>query len=544
MGNTETDDIREELFQQATEDVSGYRWALSEWFDHSGEYSDLYLLLEIFTRLCRAERILKGLDKDASTDEHEIVRKLSNLKSRKENEFKEFLDDSKRVEAIFKDSIPEIIEFLRSKLKEVENLSDDSFLYEDESLINEDLPEAGKEFLQLFTQLFYVNEFHETLGNYASAFFTEFDKLEADFKQKFHYFVPLTSQLKYESEMFCPGQSEWWYTTEPDRFRRQLMEYVEGCLEIEDAIKLEEHLESCEDCNREINHIKDFNKFLSNERSLCDDQCVNVGVLSPEVLGKYVLDEASMKKDEREMVENHLSLCNHCLNDVICMRAAAVDIPVDHVFKPLPESIKDKLKYHYCKEETTDVSPEVVVRLNDYFNKVGNKLSDLIAAFVSPGSFVPAISMGGNDDKKQVSNEEVATIYKIVRFPDYENKITLLNDPNKSDSADELKPLSERINHKRFFYSLFYLYFDDCNEEIKKIEAIVICDSKRSIPLKVKRPEDTNHLLVCIWDKKEELKSKTDALLDLLLSKSTDKVENKIDNLICLLVEVNENNEQ
>ena len=176
MENLEINIQTEECFRQVTEDVSRYQWALSEWFEPTVEYSDHHLLLEIFTRRSRAIRILAELS-GVDTENKRHIEKLYALVKQGDEQYKKFILDN-RVSEVFDTSIPEILKHLRSKLKEVINIADDATIYDDESLLSDELPDAEKDFLQLFTRLYYVRENHLDLGYITISFYNGFDYLE------------------------------------------------------------------------------------------------------------------------------------------------------------------------------------------------------------------------------------------------------------------------------------------------------------------------------------------------------------------------------
>jgi hypothetical protein len=216
---------------------------------------------------------------------------------------------------------------------------------------------------------------------------------------------------------------------------------------------------------------------------------------------------------QKKAIEGHVSLCSHCLSDVIYFRAAEVEDTPEPVFKPIPLSIKTKI---FVEEKATE--------LKVLWEKACETINNLL---VNNPIAVPAYARyQGN----AVPAENILPFYKINSLVDSENQVILLDAPE--NCSVELEPLSRFLDGPVFYYKVFGIYKEGDKENVR-----VICSaSEQYLPIKIERP-DTNYLIVCLSIDENTLNDKANHLLKVI----NDRSKEKIDNLICLMIDIVEN---
>lgn len=491
----------EEIFRQLTEDISHYQWALSEWFADRRDYSDSYLLLEIFERRYRANNVLSKLTQSTTMEKH-YSDKLCAIFKTQEERYKKFLTDA-RIQGVFQDSIPTVLKSLRSKLGEITSLYEESLVYEEDNEFDKELYSAEIDFMQFFVKLFCLKENVQSLNIPSAIFCEEFGKLEANFKKKFHYFEPIKDLLAHKEIVFGSSDMEWWYTTEPDCYRRLLHAYAENRLESGKKEDMERHLIQCIDCSRELKGLKRLEVISKKVAYLYKHQEVGVGCPPSETLGRYALDKSRLPEGTRTNIDEHLATCIHCLDDVITMRADAA-APREIRYSPIPFSYKYKFK------------------LRNFCTKIQGFISQNLVCVQQP------IVAGGMGDRNIMN---VPPLYEIKTFVDSGELVTILYPPEDQMCPPKLYPLCNAFRRGKFYYKVFGIHQIDDRVELREIFHGV--KEKEYMPLKITRP-DTNFLIVCLARNEKLLVDKTNLLLDII----NDKTSNKLDGLISIFVEI------
>lgn len=485
----------ENIFRQATEDVSHYQWALSEWFGPTGEYSDDYLLLEIFERRSRAQKILSIVDKYAGENQC-YLDKLCTIMNNEEPNYDKFLKDT-RIYDIFKISLMETLNYLKNKLKEVVGLYNDYNEDEDECT-HEELRDAQLDFIQLFVKLYYLRENYPNVQKVQPLFYKELKILESDFKNKFHYFETIADILAFQRNNFSPSEKEWWFVMEPDRYRNRLFAYLEGCLEITEKEHLEKHLQQCTECKCEIEKMKKIEESIG-KMALLYQQPVGEECPEAELLSRFAYDKEGLSENLRNAVEQHVHICIHCLNDVITLRAIEA-VPREIKYKPIP--IKYRLLNFFRK--TVDKVQNFGEAINN------NSVREFQLAYQSVG-------MGSSNEEKNV--ESICNIYAMKLSGTTEKQIALLPAHDDPGCPADIKPLCEVLKRAAFYYKVFGFYIENGEEVVKEINT----GKDQYLPFKIDHP-NTDFLLLCL-SKDEKLTSlKSDDVFEELKGKTGDLI--------------------
>lgn len=470
MSEFKEDKSIEAIFGQLTEDITQYQWALLEWFEPSGKYSDLHLFLEIFSRRSRAIRLVSELANITPEKDRKYFNRLKNMMNEEEEQYQRFLRTSERIRKVFHAPLKELLSFLRSKLEEITRISEDAIIFGDPSLLREDFPEATSDFLHFFTRLNYVRKQHQELGEIASPFCREFDALEASFKENFYRFEPLSKQLSIQRRVLLPSAREWWYMTEPDPYRKLIFSYLNDGLEAEEKEVVENHLKYCEDCRKEMEKGVDFLKTLSGIRfrPVETKNCLGIRALS-----SYAFNE--MTHEEIAEAEGHILTCDHCMSEVIHLRTAEQAISEKSAYRSLPDFVKIKYYMNSWYERLSTMAAQVELR--------------------------PALAAR---EESQIRNIGKAA-YKISMIPTADKNIRLM-DPKSYPS--DLLPVTAAIDGQQFFYRVFGIYANGSRKEIHS-------GTEEYLPIIIPWP-DTDYLILVISQKKEVLRIEEDLLFKIL----------------------------
>jgi hypothetical protein len=273
----------EDLFDQSTEDITTYQWAISELIEPEEDYEQDYLLIIVLSSRIRSRLALEMMTPDMPSEYFIYKEKLENIYSKAESLLNEYISKySKNITQITdKKFIPRLNEIKRILLK-VRTISQDGDLLEDYEWIKDDLREAAQEFLLLYSDMSLVKDAfsEDPLRSLdTSVFHSKFRDVEQQFKKYFGYFATV-------EDIFISAKSreyfsdKWWLTCLPDendipdpeiseKFMNALqktfqeagtkkmvecpesekvLSYALYNLEPDDNKKMEEHILSCRFC--------------------------------------------------------------------------------------------------------------------------------------------------------------------------------------------------------------------------------------------------------------------------------------------------------
>lgn len=113
--------------------------------------------------------------------------------------------------------------------------------------------------------------------------------------------------------------------------RELIFAYLDDALNPKGKKSLEEHLKECEDCRRVYDKSKELLVLLKETEFNPDT--VAKECLDTEDLASYAFDE--IKETEKANMEKHIFSCDHCLYEIINLRAYEESIPDELVYTPL-----------------------------------------------------------------------------------------------------------------------------------------------------------------------------------------------------------------
>jgi hypothetical protein len=204
----------DDLFEQATEDISTYLWAVSEWEEPDQEYASDYLALLMISSRNRS-RIAETKLKNAPSDYKGYVNKLSKMKKDAELTLSEQMaEHQQELSQIISHDFKERLSEIKSLLLKVRDAAIDGDLYDDQEWFHDSHQRYAKHFLIQFGDMAVIvdelqKEPFKTLQT--NDFQKTFHEIDQEFRKYFGYFfsetiVDFISYMKnreYESNY-------WW----------------------------------------------------------------------------------------------------------------------------------------------------------------------------------------------------------------------------------------------------------------------------------------------------------------------------------------------
>lgn len=209
----------DKVFEQATEDVSTYLWALESWVDPPEGYTQGYLLIMGLSHRIRGRSALALMDVELPSTFANYKDRLIKLWSKAESIFKEkILNNLIQLDSILRGEMIQRLNDLENCLKEVQHLAQDGDLLEDTEWVAEDVQEVAKDFLVRFQDLALMKEElkHLAIENTEGyrAFQDKFGKIEDLFKKCFGYFHTIKDMfVNLRTREY--GVDFWWFTRIP-----------------------------------------------------------------------------------------------------------------------------------------------------------------------------------------------------------------------------------------------------------------------------------------------------------------------------------------
>lgn len=544
----ETVNIKSHILEQVEEDAKSFGLLLREWQTQEGGKSDTYILLEVLTIRSRIQRVLNRLSQGNETDK-EAARRLAKVKdSLQENMplYSRMVSSSpERVAAVLKTVEDHVVPCLRKKLDEVKNLSEANTLY-DEGDFSFELADTERDFLEYIELFFALCESKDVPGVIEGPFRQHLEEIEAEFKGIFHCFAPLAHELSFWREVYCAPEREWWYWTTPDSFIVDVASYYEGVLDPPRKQAMELHLKECSSCREELERIKELYAATSalrangRETSECPDS---------DDLARHAFHE--MEKSNAEEIRRHVATCPTCQDWLAGMRAAAGDVremPEESVVpQDIAELIKQKadtlvgeVSREPLREQTPSPAGWIIKRNPPIWVPAGADQLDRdqmekrggfywIPSQIAEIASLAERAMAGEEP----TTHEIETYYEIEVVPDARGQITLVDLPEKYGSDSKLGLVSKTLRGRFFFYQVFGVIRGEHEDEVIRAAS----DKKRSVPLKIDKPQ-WNTIIVLIALDKNLLDGSVEELEKRLLHDSSQ--EKKLHGIICLHVEVKE----
>ncbi len=268
--------------------------------------------------------------------------------------------------------------------------------------------------------------------------------------------------------------------------------YIEDALEISKKEEFKKHIGNCTTCKEEYTKSKEvldaLKSIKSNTRKITQN-CFDIDI------ARYAFNE--MSGDEEEKARNHIITCNHCLGEVIAMRASDT-------------AVSDEKE---CS---------VVSNSKNFFYA----LYEYVKTALSINVHLELIPSSGTTSATKT--REVVSTYNI-KLPLKEGKILLFEDES---CPDILKPVKGAIDGELFYYTCF-LILDD-----KKIEELPSAVQKKEqwLPIEIALPNNNLQYLAVLLSQKRDTLKKINK--DLFMNALNSKAKEPIEDVICVFVEV------
>ncbi|UJS22398.1 MAG: zf-HC2 domain-containing protein [Candidatus Brocadia sp.] len=269
--------------------------------------------------------------------------------------------------------------------------------------------------------------------------------------------------------------------------------YIEGMLEPEEKKIFELHLQGCNSCREELQKTKKLVDMLKEIRfrpNMVTEDCKNYDVVG------YAFDE--LTPEERETTAMHIAKCDHCLFEVIDLKAIKKnDVDVDNSQAQTPDAIKANL--------------------------YGNWINHNIIEFISDSVDLKLPLAAGPAGFKKT--RKVGNRYMISISPK-NGEISLM----KEDACHSvLKPVRDIINGHYFYYKIFGLVKD-----LKQCE--LLSGKERFLPITIKLPtRDLSALYIFISQREDVIQQIT---LDWMLNVAKGTLQQPINEVIYIYAKI------
>jgi len=283
----------EKLFENATEDISTYNWAVELWPERNEEYSAGHLLITAVSSRARGLLALKRIASEELSEDYKFYQeKLQHMLDKAEAAFKHLVvDHTEELQSLFQEGgeLWDRLSSLDLQLKHVRHIAQDGMLLQDEEWESDDFREAAHDFLLYFSDIHYLAyDPPKELAAFAAftAWGLDFENVEKQFRAWFGYFAPVSDLLNVLSQReYEPGF--WWFTETP------MLDKVTGSKLTDERV-------------RALGRLLDV---VPPEK--CPDQ---------ELIIAYAMDELSGQK--RLDVQSHVNKCPLCTKHVLDVRFA------------------------------------------------------------------------------------------------------------------------------------------------------------------------------------------------------------------------------
>lgn len=218
---TDNNLLWDEIFEQATEDVSTYLWALEEWDEPSDGYDHEYLLSLVLRHRARSRSALNLMVRDTPQEYQQYRDKLDSVMAKAERILNEqfIKEHSEQIDLIIADRSVSLLNELENTLHSVRNTVRQGNLFDQSDWLEYELREAASDFLILFQDMALISEqlgetpFREMIDS--MTFREKFAEIEGRFKEYFGYFHTISNMFKALKEREY-SIDRWWLTCLPD----------------------------------------------------------------------------------------------------------------------------------------------------------------------------------------------------------------------------------------------------------------------------------------------------------------------------------------
>ncbi len=410
----------EEVFAQATEDVSTFVRAVKDWPESSEGYSQDYLLIMILSYRARTAKALQTMDTAELPEEYlPYAKQMENLFQKGEKFLGEILaSNAGLMGKIISNELKKRAENLLQSLQKIRSLVHQGYLMEDEEWVEDDLRETEHDFLLDFQELSLCRKELETplFQNAVNArsFTDSMKSVENKFRQYFGYFHVIADILaSVRNREYNPP--DWWFTEIPDE-----NEVPEPGISPETAENLFQAYQTLPDM---------------------PGKCP-----APEEIIAYAFDELAAENNPR--IRKHLTECRNCLNLVMDLREAdreTADVEEAEVMPALMSAIQKR-----------PVFEEIADTLSSLSQKAKTIIEHTLSATLELFQWEPALASmalrgGKSYEEIPVKNGDIlhsGDRFSITFRADQDSYVYLLF----KDSAGEIIKLSEQkaISQERY----------------------------------------------------------------------------------------------
>jgi hypothetical protein len=430
----------ENIFEYLTEDIAMYRWALESWGGPPEGYTRADLLWESLN--CRS-KVVSGLSKieTAPNDYKERFLKLNRLWEEAEKDFTNIVNNNQETIApIIKEDFSNRQDGIRKNLNIVMKIAQDGDLIDEPERFEDDLREAGNDFLKEFQQMANLKEqlaldmFQNCIGS--KEFVQKFENIEKVFRNNFGYFNQLSDTLNALNKREY-AKTDWWLNQSPNWDDVQGVEIPDTFLDdLMPAFKGGENVNAV-DCAESENAIL----FASKELS----------------------------EDETIRFKNHLLNCNYCsqlVHDIRMSEILAEDDP-DELPDILPE-LKKTLEPDSPEVPAPELWNRLVDRVLSLYETVTDFISfpKMISAVAIACLAVFIIQSNLLDIRKQnlsIIGRTATSDQMRGEEPEYEEKKLNQGDILKSGEFFQIKA---QIKKNTFYYLIML----DSHQNLSKLE--------------------------------------------------------------------------
>lgn len=419
----------EEVFAQATEDVSTFVRAVKDWPESSEGYSQDYLLLMILSYRARTALALQKMDTAELPEEYlPYAEQMKKLFGKGEKLLRKIsASDAGLMEKIVSNELKKRAENLLQSLQKIRSLVQQGYLMEDEEWVEDDLRETEHDFILDFQELSLCRKelgsplFQNAVN--ARSFTDPMKSAENKFRAYFGYFHVIADILaSVRNREYNPPN--WWFTEIPDE-----NEVPEPGISPETAENLFQAY-----------------KTLPDMPGKCP---------APEEIIAYAFDELAAENNPR--IRKHLAECRNCLNLVMNLREAdreTADVEETEVMPALMSAIQKR-----------PVFEEIADTLSSLSQKAKTIIEHTLSATLELFQWEPALESmalrgGGSYEEVPVKNGDIlhsGDRFSITFKADQDSYVYLLF----KDSAGEIIKLSEQKADSQERYELGPIQLDN-----------------------------------------------------------------------------------
>jgi len=296
-------------FEQATEDIMTFQWAVSVWHDPPEDTPADYLLICICANRFRGNVALKMMQQpNLPEDYHTYRSRLEAIWQETNQNFADLLkSDKQQIVSIIETDMMTRLNRLENNLDMVKTISEDIIISDETEWFSSDIKDTAQDFLLFFQDIAFVRQELSGFDVVSHKFESSFQHLESFFRDIFGYFKPVSDFLMSMREREY-GIDHWWLTEIPDP-------------------------------DKVIHREFSTDDFISLLNAYGKKQAVNTSDCpKPDRLIAFALDE--LEKEHCTDIVDHIQICKPCMSFVQDIRSASKEAEEMQSERP---AVPDKL---------------------------------------------------------------------------------------------------------------------------------------------------------------------------------------------------------